>query len=234
MPFNFTSYKHYSVNYSNLFDELNSNKFLNDSTIQSKYLESWINTLKNSDNIITEQLKTPDSIKNLIVLLSSEPEIFQLPITYGDNELFIHFRASIANQIIPSGTKGEHIPLNEFTKSNSSIHWTPVDENVDSYSDSKEPIIMVPFLNGQHNSLVIDGNHRVTYNVKNNIDNITEIIISEQSVIDFSLFSSGFDKMLYIMHNELNHMANATHRENANAIDLIKKSYLVDKKFKFI
>lgn len=234
MPFDFINCKHYTIDYSDLFNELNSKRYLKDSNVQNKYLEVWIKTLMNYDRNITEQLKTKESIINMISLLQSEPEIFPYQMNYGKNEILIHFRVSIANELISSEGKGEFVPIDEFVKEDRLIHWSPVNENVNSYSDANDPIIIVPFLHSNRSFIVIDGNHRVTYKVKNKINSISAVTISEQTVIEWSLFSSGFDKMFYIMWNEINHMAYATATENIDAMELVNKSYLVDERFKFI
>lgn len=235
MPFDFINKRHYSINYSNLFDELNSQKILSDEKLQIQHLKTWMNKLDDCDNIIKNQLNTKESILKLSLLLESEPEIFQLPIYYQSNEILLHFRVSIANEIISKfKSKSQFISLTEFIEENREINWTPVNKNVDVYSNSKEPIIMVPFLFNQYNYLVIDGNHRLTYKTKNNINDVHALIISEQTVIEHSLFSSGFDKFYYIMINEINHMANATHFKKANALQLVQKSYLKDGSFKFL
>lgn len=234
MPFDFINFRHYSINYSDLFNDINSKIILSDTTVQIQYLKRWMKELKDCDDILKTQLNTPESISKIRLLLRLEPEIFQLPIYFQNNKILIHFRATIANKIISNDKdKSEYIPISEFIQSNSLFKWNPVNTNVDSYSSSNEPIIIVPFLDRQYNYLVIDGNHRLTYKAKNNIDGIHALIISEQSVIELSLFSSGFDKLYYIMHNELNHMANETHYKKANALQLVQKSYLKDGEFKF-
>lgn len=234
MPFNFLKYQHYSINYSKFFDELNSIQFLNDKYIQSEYLKSWMKVLENSDRTIANQLKTKEQIANFSLLLQSEPEIFQLPIDFKNNKIFIHFRASIANQIISKDeSKSAFIPLDEFVGDDSSIKWTSINANVDSYANSKKPIMLVPFLDNQYNYLVIDGNHRLTYKINNKINDVHALIFSEQTVIEQSLFSSGFDKFYYIMHNEINHMGNETNSKRTKAIELVKKSYLNGETFKF-
>ncbi|HEY8909701.1 MAG TPA: hypothetical protein VIM51_05410 [Desulfosporosinus sp.] len=237
MPFDFLNHQHYSIDYSNLFDVLNSQEILSDENIQIQYLKIWMKSLEHHDNIIKNELKTQESIFKLKLMLQSEPEIFQLPMNHQNIEVLLHFRASIANQIISeykSESQCQFIPLDEFVQKNSVFNWTPVNINVDAYSNSKKPIILVPFLNNQYSYLVIDGNHRLTYKTRNNINDIHAIIISEQTVIEHSLFSSSFDKFYYIMFNELNHMANATHHKKANALQLIQKSYLTDGNFKFL
>lgn len=235
MPFDFVNRRHYSVDYEKLLDELNCHEFLNDKYVQSEYFKRWIETLMNADKVITEELKTKESILKISLLLESEPEIFQMPMHHKNNDILIHFRVSFTNRIVSEEQKesgGQLIDINEFTDKDASINWTPVEENIDSYANTKEPIIMIPFLTGRYRNLVIDGNHRLTYKVKNNINDIHALIISEQSVIEQSLFSSEFDKLYYIMCNELSRMYDETHSKNTNAIELVQRSYLVDGKLK--
>lgn len=234
MPFDFCNYKHYSVNYLSLFNELNSNKILSDKNLQIEFLRSWMKHLKHADDTITNELKTQESIIKLRLLLQSEREIFQIPMYHQNNKIFIHFRVSIANQIMQEQqVSGEFIPLNEFTNKDGDIRWTPVETNVQSYSNPKKPILMVPFFNGQCNLLVIDGNHRLTSKLKYNINDVHALTISEQAVIECSLFSSGFDKLYYIMNNELCRMINETNSEMTDPIELVRKSYLNGGTFKF-
>ncbi|WP_252238317.1 hypothetical protein [Clostridium sp. VAP51] len=236
MPFDFKNLRHYSIDYGKLFEEFNSHRFVNDKHIQIEYLKAWFKVLMDADKVITEQLKTKESIIQLSQLLRSEPEIFKIPMYHKSNTIFIQFRATIANEIIPEEDKKnkyEFIDINEFVKKNSKICWNPVKENVDSYAEAKDPILMVPFLSGTYTKLVIDGNHRLTYKVKNNVNDIHALLISERTVIEQSLFSGTFDKLYYIMHNELNYMKIETDTKNTNAMELMNKSYLVDGKFKF-
>lgn len=237
MPFNFQQRKHYSIDYVSLFNELNSNKILNDEYIQCEYLKQWIKVLKDADRFIAEELKTKWGIKNLNLFLESEPEIFERTMTHKCGNIYIQFNASVANKITSDFEKHKKIQtidLQDFTKENSKVDWTPVKEDVNSYYAATSPIIMVPFLSGKYRWIVIDGNHRLTYKMKNNISQVDAILISEQSVIEKSVFPSGFDKFYYIMHNELNRMKVETDTKNTNALELVQKSYLVDGKFKFI
>lgn len=234
MPFDFINFRHYPINYSDLLNNINSKKILSDKHLQSHYLKRWMEELNYCDNILRKELNTNESITKLRLHLQLEPEIFQLPIDIETNKILLHFRVSITNEITSEAKpQSQLIPLSEFVQEKSEFKWTPVSTNVNSYSNSNEPIVIVPFLSGQYNYLVIDGNHRLTYKTKNNIDNILALIISEQSVVEHSLFSSGFDKLFYIMYNELTRMGNETHYNKANAFQLVQKSYLIDGKFKF-
>ncbi|MGL4572018.1 MAG: hypothetical protein ACRCVJ_13245 [Clostridium sp.] len=237
MPFNFSNFQHYSIDYTNLFNTLNSYNIFDNKELQTQYLKNWMHVLKEHDKILTEQLASKEDINKLILNLQSEPEIFQLPLHHESNTIFIHFRASIANLIIKHNkleSMAQHIDIHEFTKKDSKICWNPVNENVDRYVNSKGPIIMVPFYNGHHENLVIDGNHRITYKTKNNVNDIKALILAEQTTIGNSIFSSSFDKFYYIMHNEISHMVNEYHDKKTNVFELVRKSYLNEGKFKFI
>ncbi len=227
MPFDFIALQHYSISYTDLFNEINSHKILDDSNIQTEYLLLWMNKLYDLDKFITGQLSTEKSIKEMQMKLGPQREIFQSEINFNCARILLHFRVSFANQIIaPYKSQSQHIPVEEFLKKDSEFKWTPVDTNISSYSSATDPIIIVPFLNKQHKYLIIDGNHRLTYKTQNNTGNVEAIIISEQTVLDFSLFSSGFDKYYYIMNNEIDRMAYQTKHSGAKAYDLVQKSYL--------
>ena len=236
MPFDFCSYRHYSINYSKLFDDINSKEILNNKVIQTELIKRWMESLESEDKTLSNQLKTKEDISRISLLLQSEPEVFQIPMYHKDNTILLHFRASIANQIFSKEyEKAELIDLNEFIKENSSIMWTPAEANDKSRLDSQNPIIMVPFISGQYRALVIDGNHRLTNMVKHNINNVHALYASEQTVIECKLFSSGFDKLYYIMNNELCYMANETYiNKNVDPLKLAQKSYLNGGTFKFL
>ncbi|MBY6931016.1 hypothetical protein [Clostridium botulinum] len=236
MPFNFSERKHYSIDYESLFNDINSKKILTNKRVQTEYVKAWINFLIKADQVVTEQLKTDQQILELNKHLLLEPEIFQLPMYHENNTIVIHFRASIANQIISEfkmKKDAQLINIDEFVKKDRRILWTHVNENVDSYANNQDPIIMVPFINGQYSNLVIDGNHRLTYKVKENIKSVPTLILAESSVIDYSIFSSTFDKYYYIMNNEFSYMNNESYNKNVDSYELMKKSYLADGKFKF-
>lgn len=183
--------------------------------------------LSDLDEIITNQLNTQKSIFEMQLELQSEKEIFQCEMNYSNMKILLHFRVSIANEIIlPFKSKSQLIPIDEFIRNDGEFKWTPVDTNVNSYSNANDPIIIVPLLNGIHRYLVIDGNHRLTYKTQHNIENINAIVISERTVIERSLFSSDFDKYYYVMNNEIERMAYETFLNKINADELVKKSYL--------
>ncbi len=233
MPFDFLELKHYEVDYKELFEELNSQNLFSDRNAQNMYFMRWMEELKNCDKVIRNELNSKEDILRLSMFLRNEPEIFQLPMNHINNRIYIHFRVSIANDIIKShGDVSQYVELNEFRSSKSEIRWNPVDRHLTSQKRT-DPILIVPYKNNQYNYLVIDGNHRITYKVNNMIDDIRATFLAEESVIDMEIFSSSFDKLYYIMMNEINHIANLHHYKNYSAERLLNMSYLVDGKFKF-
>lgn len=234
MPFNFNKNKHYKIDYVSLFEELNSQNILSDKEIQREFLMRWIEELKHADALVINQLLTREAIKEMNILRLSEPEIFGQPIHYKNTTVVINFRISAINRIISNEDKEkftEIIKCDEFANKKGDIHWTIVDENVDRYKGCKEPVLIIPFIDGVHRWLLIDGNHRVTYSIKNNID-VRAISIAQQTLIENNLFASSFDKLFYIMNNELQYMYDKTSINKISTEKLIIKSYLVDGKIK--
>ena len=62
MPFDFYNFEHYSINYTNLFYDLNCIETFNNKNIQSKYLNMWIKILEYHDRAITKQLNSKEDI----------------------------------------------------------------------------------------------------------------------------------------------------------------------------
>ena len=225
MPFNFLTLEHYSVDYGKLFDEVNSNVILRDSEIQVQVVNAWITMLKKDDRVITDQLSTPESILELQNLMIKEPELFQLPMHHDGNDIYMHFRVHTINGLLEQ-FKNQYTDGNLSEFIDGGINWFPVELD-DSYKpDLDYPIVMIPFHNNQYNFLVIDGNHRLSYCVKNNVKKIKVICLSEESVTESYLFASGFDKLYYTFMNEMNHMANATQYGDESPSVIVSKSYL--------
>jgi hypothetical protein len=234
MPFDFANNKTYTIDYKGIFNEIMEQKILSDRALQFNYLNQWITVLKQHDDILMEQFSVEERILEFAIKIQSEPEIFQLPIHWKSSTMFLHFRVTIANSIIKDYySKSEDIPIDEFQGKCQSIYWTKVEENVERYAGNNTPIITVPYLSGKCDLLVIDGNHRITHALKNNISNIKTMIISEQSVIEQQIFSSSFDKLLYVFNNELCRFGNETMEGKNNDWNLIEKSYLCGKGFQF-
>jgi len=209
-------------------------RVLSNNDIQAQYLSQWMSLLKKHDNILLNQFGTKKDIMEFVAKIQSEPEIFQLPIHWKNDTLFLHFRVSIVNKISKDFySQSEWIPITEFQGNNQCIYWTKVEENVERYMEYAQPIIAVPYFSGKYNLLVIDGNHRLTYSTNHNIENIRTLIISETSVIEQQIFSSSFDLMFYIFNNELVRFGNITAEGKENDLKLIQKSYLCGKGFQF-
>ncbi len=227
MPFDFMKNKVYTINYDEIFNEIMEKKILSRVDIQTDYLRQWMLTLKKHDSILIKQFNSKKAIMDYLVKVQSEPEIFQLPIHWKCGTTYLHFRATIANEIVKKFySQSAEIPMEEFEGETQCIHWTKVEGDIEEYAASTQPILAVPYFSGKNNLLVIDGNHRLTYAVKHKFSHVRTLIISEQSVIEFKIFSSSFDMMLYIFNNELIRFGNRTAEGYNDDLLQLQKSYL--------
>ncbi|WP_277407376.1 hypothetical protein [Lacrimispora xylanisolvens] len=176
MPFDFMNHRVYMVDYSKIFDEIMGQRVLSNKDIQAQYLRQWLNVLRQHDDILIKQFSTKQAIMEYMINVQSEPEIFQLPIHWKTDTLFLHFRVSIANEICKEySSQNQRIPIAEFQGDSQCIYWTKVEENVKRYAGNNQPIIAVPYFSGKYNLLVIDGNHRLTYSVIHNMEDIKKL-----------------------------------------------------------
>lgn len=239
MPFDFTEFKTYTIDYNLLFDGLKTAPFLDNQELKEMYLLQWKNTLERYDKGIVDVLDTPRKILDYqnTIAKENETQIFQQEFTFEPSKVkvFFHYRISVISKILLETNQSNQsvkTDLKEFTDSDSQIKWTV--RNIDkSKKFNTTPIFLSPFLNGQYNYVVIDGNHRLSHAKLLNKKSINCFPFDERTMIDYELFCSGFDKLLYIFNNELNHFANNKMYKNATDDELLKKSYLSGNGFQF-
>lgn len=235
MPFNFTNHEAYKVNYSNLFKHIMDSELLRDKDLQSIFINKWLEVLKEHDTILLNNLNTPQKIAALkanILKSETDDEIFQQHIIFKDTSVFIHFRITpilhALNHANISTEDIKAIPLNNLIRSDSQFLWHDVDM---PYSPTIEnPIIIVPYLNGQYNFLVIDGNKRISSAMRQNKKSINSVTLAEEYITDSNFFSSSFDKLFYMFNNEIVNIGNQKHYNNLSDTDLIKLSVLYREK----
>lgn len=239
MPFNFLTMNHYKIDYDKLFREVNSKPILRDKEMQFQLINKWINVLKEADKKITKQLSTERNIENLKKLMLEEPEAFQLPMHHDGNDIFLHFRISKIKESLNSS-------INQYSEFDISqiiagkINWSSIELDKNYRPNLNHPIIIIPFLNNEYDYLVIDGNHRISYCVNNNIKKIRVLCLEEEFVKENAIFSTEFDRFYYIFMNEMSHMAINNRKSNFNHFSgekFLRKNSLkkkILKIFKFI
>lgn len=205
MPLDMMLNKIYQINYTTLYREINSLQIFNDSQIQSLYLNKWIEVLKQAENMSINDFNDSSKRKLMLKENMEAPEKFQLPVIYKSNTIYIHFRVSRILELIKiSGvteSEAREVPLEDFIKDNSYINWTKTNDKVEI---KEEPIIMVPFAIGKyHKILVIDGNHRITDCINSREKYIKSYEIDGDWLVQANLFTTSFDKMMYIFQNEM-------------------------------
>jgi hypothetical protein len=241
MPFDFITYKNYKLDMNKVFNELGNRAILSDKKLQSDHLNQWKKTLKEIDGVISSELNTEEAVKKLKAdMAASSPEIMQVPVKYGYNTVYLHISVSIAKQITGKHRiMAENIAMDEFTAEDSIIIWEPVDENgeyemtTEEFVKSKDPVIMIPFLDGEKSLMVIDGREELTFKAKAGVDMVPILSMNNQMATEVPIFLTTFDQMFYIMHNELEHMANATRLDEADPMLLVQKSYLINYNYNF-
>lgn len=242
MPFDFIDLKYYSVDYEKLFEEFNKHKIIDDINLQNIYLSKWKDVLKKLDSVLLKEISNPNKKYQLMKTLELEPDVFQLPIYYGDVKIYVQFRITYVNRIMePYNNNFDTVSISEFCGEESQVQWTPLPiQRIREYSkviknrlEKNEPIIVVPFYNKQKYKLVIDGNHRLTYLIENDYNEVKVLFIHEESVLDAEIFVNGFDRNFYIMHNEFSHLQSLTCEGNLTAREVLAKSYLSEGRFKF-
>lgn len=226
-------FKEYKIDYSNWREELSRLKIFNDKKIQEKYLDTWMEVLRKSDNASVEFFSKPKNKLLAIKERNEAPEIYQQTIVYNSNTVYVHFRVSRILQVIEgNGGNEKHIQKIDLKKfiEKKSIDWT----ETDIYSDVKDtPILLVPFNIGQYiQSVVIDGNHRITAAIMNKKREIEGIYLNPQSIVENNLFCSDFDKLMYVFHNELIWVGSncILEKNNHDDIEILKNTYFMSGK----
>ena len=225
----------YAVDYSGLLNEINKLEILSSAQLQTEYLRRWLDYLSYLDKTTVSELRRCSIIDCGFRKAGQRVEIMQKHIFFGDVDLFVHFRTDDALKLIAEGVvSGEEGDLSclDFIDDNRVISWTPIERMVTRDEITSEPIIVVPFHNYHFLFLVIDGNHRVTYHVQNNIETINSLMLHPQTLVDRNLFPSEFDKAIYIFLEETYALYQARCRQSLTEqqmMELIQSTYTYKK-----
>lgn len=141
--------------------------------------------------------------------------------------MFIHFRVSrIIQMIEQSGASLDNainIDIKEFTDKNMRINWIPT---TDIVKIKTQPIIIAPLtVDKFYQWLVIDGNHRITHAIAEREKSVKAFSLDPNALVEGNLFSTGFDKFLYIFQNEMIALASYIHRDGYSDEEAIKLAY---------
>lgn len=193
MPFNFFKEHIYSINYNSLYNSpIISETFKN----HPEYIESMIKILEEID--LT--LNNTDINENFAPCNAFEQEVIFNVCTF-----YIQFNIdNILKNIFYHPLRYNHSKL--YLKKTSIIDC--ISYTKESYErkhlQSKKPIILSPFYKlPAKKFVVIDGNHRLTAKLENNIEYINYIIYNP---INKSDFCSLFDWAMYISFMEVNYI----------------------------
>lgn len=227
MPVDFMSDKIYKVDYTAWKRELSQMPIFDSREVQKIYLDKWMEILKTQDGFACRDYNNPKMKMLMLKEKMEAPENFQLPVNYETNTMFIHFRVSrIIQMIEQSGASLDNainIDIKEFTDKNMRINWTPT---TDIVKIKAQPIILAPLtIDKFYQWLVIDGNHRITHAIAEGEKSVKTFSLDPNALVEENLFSTGFDKFLYIFQNEMIALASYIHRDGYSDEEAIKLAY---------
>lgn len=227
MPVDFMSDKIYKVDYTAWKRELSQMPIFDSGEVQKIYLDKWMEILKAQDGFACRDYNNPKMKMLMLKEKMEAPENFQIPVNYETNTMFIHFRVSrIIQMIEQSGASLDNainIDIKEFTDKNMRINWTPT---TDIVKIKTQPIIIAPLtVDKFYQWLVIDGNHRITHAIAEREKSVKAFSLDPNALVEGNLFSTGFDKFLYIFQNEMIALASYIHRDGYSDEEVIKLAY---------
>lgn len=227
MPVDFMSDKIYKVDYTAWKRELSQMPIFDSGEVQKIYLDKWMEILKAQDGFACRDYNNPKMKMLMLKEKMEAPENFQIPVNYETNTMFIHFRVSrIIQMIEQSGASLDNainIDIKEFTDKNMRINWTPT---TDIVKIKTQPIIIAPLtVDKFYQWLVIDGNHRITHAIAEREKSVKAFSLDPNALVEGHLFSTGFDKFLYIFQNEMIALASYIHRDGYSDEEAIKLAY---------
>ena len=227
MPVDFMSDKIYKVDYTAWKRELSQMPIFDSGEVQKIYLDKWMEILKAQDGFACRDYNNPKMKMLMLKEKMEAPENFQIPVNYETNTMFIHFRVSrIIQMIEQSGASLDNainIDIKEFTDKNMRINWTPT---TDIVKLKTQPIIIAPLtVDKFYQWLVIDGNHRITHAIAEREKSVKAFSLDPNALVEGNLFSTGFDKFLYIFQNEMIALASYIHRDGYSDEEAIKLAY---------
>lgn len=226
MPINLMENKIYEIDYEGWIEEFKKIELFNDKKLQEDYIRKWLAILGRCDVESIRNFMDKNNRRLLVKELSEAPEVFQVPVIYANNTMYVHFKVSRINQLlevhgIPEN-EIEKINLSEFLSLDRTIHWAQTRDKVDLKST---PILLVPMSIANYTCVVIDGNHRITDAIEKKAPFVRAVTLDSNYLVESNLFSTEFDKLLYVFQNEI--VALALYAKDGVPIkEVFKKSYL--------
>lgn len=230
MPYDFLKYHPYKIDYSNFQKNLMS-AFLSPTTkLKIKYLSTWVDILENADSKVCVDF---DESFNSDINYFPSLQFYQFKMSlFNDsrNCASIHFNIdNLEEKLLLELSSSENVivEISEFAESDSAIKWDsiPNHENF-AFKNNRLPILIVPFLLGQYNYLVVDGNHRLSYAINNKQNLIKAIFISLSQITEPGLFMSRFDYYFYLFNYEIVDFCNKILNEKMVLDQLIESSFI--------
>lgn len=235
MPYKLPFFEKYTLDYNQLFQEIRENShntLFSQNKTTDLYIRTFLNLMQQAD-IKMGQAFLDTAIEKELRSYYFENQVFQQPIHFSKQDIFLHFRVS---EILTLLNEEEtdisvNIPTTHFLGEYAKYHWSTPDNQFCSTSNSV-PVIAVPYLWGYQDWLVIDGNHRIQKALKT-ATTIPVAHVDANALIDLELFASDFEKFFYIFHCDSCILANLKRDYSLSDEELLERSYIKTLKLNF-
>lgn len=230
MPFNYISFTNYRINYEKLYSEImdsSKNHLFSSYKYRDQYTKEWINLLLQAEQKSDLIMQNEEFRKRSIAYFNNS-EIFQFPVHYKSQTIYIHFFISgiLENFPLEYEKNAQFIDVSEFSKPQTPFLWTPAKSFISNKQKSNIPIIAVPYLNSHSTHLIIDGNTRLTSWIQNK-SSIPTIFIEFYSLVnEQKTFCSAWDRLHYIFRYDIMNLSNLSTQGNLSDQILLEHSLL--------
>ena len=206
MTYNFRNDKRTETDYGILFSVMermygNGEKLFTDEKAYNKYANQWKTKLESLDtNFIFEEVKNEREI--FLKDNGYEAELYYCELYF--DKFYFSVNMDVEKILMDlKNTKFLTGKLNLNTLANYGILNVPAEFNIPTVMIKDTPIIITEFISGDYLYLIIDGNHRIKYWKKNNIEEVEYLFLKQEDMVRNNYFVSELDKYLYLLNNEL-------------------------------
>ncbi len=201
--------KKHNFDYENFYNDLLQNILFKNN---HSYLSNWFE--------IISKAEMNNDLKELECLNTT----FEYELPVANQNFYFHFNVErISKEIMKHPFKYPPFKIKTSCFSdNAIVSYTHIDYN-NKHIKSKKPIIIIPMLQDNAEYLVIDGNHRVSAKLDNNIKKIRCIVYTPSHIYDFHF---KIDFVMWMFINEINNFSDLIHEYNVEMNDLLKQSYI--------
>lgn len=160
----------------------------------NSFLAEWYNTIEKQFQHEVNYRYASDS--------DEDAQLFQKHYTLGGQKILLHFYVKRIKFLAEKHCAVEHMQMSNFISDYATIDYRKTDILQD-YDLIKTPIIIVPLPLSPYESLVVDGNHRLSAKISSNKNGVYAYNVKDPMLARVGIRSS-FERALYLFLNDIN------------------------------